>query len=66
MNLDNVYIWLSYFFLYIAVGLLLWMVVPQIMGKLMPRDPKTFEYRPRPSTYLIITILWPLAIFHKP
>jgi len=59
------YDFLAYLTLYIFLGLLLWLRFPQQLGRTMPRDAKTHRYTPKFSTFLAVTLLWPLALLHS-
>lgn len=50
---------------YIVAGVAMWDLAPQAMTRYMPRNPRTHKYSPKFSSYLAITLFWPLALLQR-
>lgn len=60
--MNTLYLWILGYF---VVGMLLWEFAPQTMNRFMPRDHRTHKLKHQFSTFIAITIFWPLALLQR-
>jgi hypothetical protein len=60
--MDSIYL---YILGYLVAGIAMWDLAPQAMTRHMPRHPRTHKYTPKVSSFVAITIFWPLALIQR-